>query len=483
MGEELTKSLFLTGLHCVKRLYLTVRSPGAAEPPTEADRYRMEQGRRLGETAREAFPGGVLVGPDPGLAVDETRKALESGADVLFEAAFVSDGCFVRCDVLRRTHAGWDVIEVKASSKVKDEHITDLAFQVMVVESAGLTVSKTFVMHLDREKGRGDPGSLFTLTDVTGPVRDELGAVRDQAAALRRVLQSTVPPDERTNTHCENPPCPFYAPCHEGRPDDDLVFLPGIRRTAVVRFRDEGIETIRQIPADAKLTPAQHRARQVVSNGAPFLSAGLREALAAVRFPAHFVDFETAAPAVPLHTGLGPYESFPFQWSDHVLVSPDSEAVERSYLHDGKGDPREEFARTLFEATEDAQKVVFYSPYELSTLKALAVAGVPLARELVERFTQKGFDLLTVVREHVYFETFRGSFSIKAVLPAVVPGLSYQGLAIKSGETAAIKYLELTSDGLSSAARQETRRALLEYCALDTLAMVRLYKRLTELAP
>lgn len=263
---------------------------------------------------------------------------------------------------------------------------------------------------------------------------------------------------------------------------DDIVFLPGIRRDAVLRFSTAGIDTIKELPTGAKLTSAQERAVAVVRFGEPYVGEGLGDALGQILFPAAFVDFEAAARAIPLIPGLRPYESLPFQWSCHILEHSGAEPVHREFLQTGPGDPRPGFVASLIDAVRDARSLVFYSSYELTTVSALAKAGFPEASELVFAFSSRGVDLLKIVREHIYLEEFSGSFSIKKVLPALVSDLGYGGLAIQDGETASMEYARMVSGAVTDEEAARIADNLRDYCRLDTLAMVRLYQKLSDLA-
>ena len=178
---RLSKSRFVTGWQCEKLLWWTVHEPDALElQPDKVLQDLFDQGRLVGELARERFPGGVLV-DHPHHAYAErlasTAAAVDAGARAIFEASFEAGGVFAAVDVLLRDAGGWTLIEVKSSSQVKDEHIVDAAVQTWVLRQAGIPVTRVEVMHLNREYRHPDGGELFTRADVTGRVEEFLPGV------------------------------------------------------------------------------------------------------------------------------------------------------------------------------------------------------------------------------------------------------------------------------------------------------------------
>ncbi len=450
----------------------------------------MVTGQEIGRLARQLYEGGVLIQVSPTdheQAVAETERLIGSGAETLFEAAFQADDLVVRCDILSKVGGSWDLVEVKSSTKIKDEHVEDIAFQALVLQRAGISVGRLFLCHLDSSQERGEapvpPSQLFHLEDVTDGARALLPQVEDWAKEFYRIAEGQLEPDVRTNLHCVSPSrCPFYEHCHVQRPEHDIVTLPSIRAKAVTEFREQGYESILDIPEEAKMQPLQRRAWEVVRFDRPHIGKGLAHALSAIQFPAHFIDFEAVAPAIPLFPGTRPYQTLPFQWSDHQLSHPGAEPDHAEFLHTAPGDPRAAFADSLLQRIRSAATVVFYSSYELTTVRGLAASAVPGADELVEILESRGFDLYKLVKDEVYHADFRGSFSIKKVLPALVPELSYDGLEIKDGDTAAVEYLRMHAPGTVDAESKKIAQNLLTYCKLDTLAMVELYRALSELA-
>jgi Domain of unknown function(DUF2779) len=209
--------------------------------------------------------------------------------------------------------------------------------------------------------------------------------------------------------------------------------------------------------------------RDAVTAGSRFHDPAIAAALAKAEFPVHFVDFETFMPALPVFAGTRPYQTIPFQRSNHVL-STDRRVSHSEFLHDGRDDPRRLFVETLLAAAGDGGSVLVYSGYEEACLRGLEAALPDLALRLAQ-LRARLFDLHPVIRAHIYDPAFHGSFSIKTVLPALAPHLGYDDLEIGDGLLASLAYEELRDPNTSSVRAAELRANLLAYCGRETEAM------------
>jgi hypothetical protein len=241
-----------------------------------------------------------------------------------------------------------------------------------------------------------------------------------------------------------------------------------------------GIEDIRDIPIEfTGLNATQQRVRDCVVNDHIYLDADIVKELNQLEYPIHFLDFETFNPALPLYVGTSPYKVIPFQWSNHIL-SEDGSIRHEEFLHDGFDDPREEFARTLLQTLGNEGSIVVYSSFEAARIKELIQVLPHLSDELRE-LLPRIVDLLKLVRAYCYHPEFHGSFSIKSVLPALVPDLSYGDLEINDGGLASVAYAEIVNPDTKQERRDHLRKCLLDYCERDTEAEVRLYQTLKSM--
>jgi hypothetical protein len=248
----------------------------------------------------------------------------------------------------------------------------------------------------------------------------------------------------------------------------------------VRRLIAQGIYDIRDIPADALDSESQLRVRRVTLAGQPELLPGATRQLRALAWPRYYLDFECIQFALPVWAGTRPYQQLPFQWSCHVQTQPDGLA-HYEFLDDSGSDPRRRFAQTLLAACGDAGPIIVYNQaFETRVVRGLAGLLPDLSEPLLA-LAARMFDLLPVVRDNYYHPDMRGSWSIKRVLPCLVPELSYTRLGrVHDGLQAQAGYLELIAAGQDAAGREALRRDLLSYCELDTLAMLKIVERLCE---
>ena len=484
-SPRLSKSRFVSGLQCLKRLWWEVHERDAVEfEPDPATQARMTTGIHVGAVARDYVPGGLLIDEahnQYGRRIAATHRALDRGARVVYEAAFSRGNVFVAVDILERIRQGFVLTEVKSTTSVKDEHVPDVAVQAHVLRKAGLPVVRMEVMHLNRECRHPDLSNLFVREDVTDQVEERLRTVPRQVAAQLAALRGPLP-DVEPGDHCRVPyECPFMMRCWEPVPPHHVSTLYRIGRRAA-ELIEQGYETIDELPDELRLNAVAARQARAVKTGVPVVEPGLAEVLSSLESPIAFLDFETVQPAIPVWPGCRPYDQVSAQLSCHVLGRR-SGLAHHEWLADGPGDPRPEIAERLLDACRSAGTVLAWSSFEKQRIAELAEAVPHRAaelRELAARIT----DFLALVRTHFYHPDFCGSFSMKSVLPVLVPELSYKGMEVADGALATVELerLLLSDPPLDRAERIRLRAALLAYCHQDTLGMVRVLERLKALA-
>lgn len=487
---RLSKSKYISGLQCHKRLYLDINQPYLATPPDAGTQAILDMGTEVGELARRRFHGGRLVTagyrqPEAALAQTAALMADES-VPAIYEAAIMADGVLVRVDVLERVRAeggataGWRLIEVKSSTKVKDVHLDDLALQRHVLAGAGLNIVDCHLMRINTAYtyggGEVDLNELFAIEELSSIVLERQVTVPDRIAAMKAMLLLPVAPAIDPDRHCFTPyECPFWAHCTSQKPARWIFHLPGAKQIAS-QLAEQGVVTIDEIPDGTKLSAVQHKVKENVE----WVSAKLETALKTVRFPVHHLDFETVMLAVPRFAGTRPYQALPVQWSNHI-EQDSGELVHHEFLHTGETDPRRSLAEALLDSLGSKGSICVYSPYEKSVIEQLA-EFLPELRAALKALVKRIWDLHPIVKEHYYHPGFGGSYSLKEVLPALVPSLRYDDLSIREGGQAASEYYKMVfveTDWIEKAKIQE---ALLAYCKRDTLAMVELRRILGEKA-
>ena len=489
-APTLSKSKYMAGCQCVRRVWLACRAPELASKPDPAKQAIFDLGHEVGRCAHRLFPHGVLVSQaawEHGEAIERTRALLADPAvPAIFEAAFEHAGVRIRADVLERLPGGrFGLREVKASTRVKAEHVDDCAVQQHVLEGCGLRIASVELVHVNpeyvREAGEIDWPAFFVRADLTREAAAALPGVRERLPRLHAVVRAPSAPEIEPSGHCFVPyDCEFRDHCTREKPDDWIFHLPWIKKQFET-LRAAGIERIVEIPDEHPLPGLHYRIREALRSGKLRVEPGLLEALREAGPPAHYLDFETTNPAIPLYVGTRPYETIAFQWSLHT-DDGNTSLRHHEFLADGAVDPRREFAETLIAALSgDDAPVLVYSSYESTQLDRLADLYRDLAPALC-RIRDRLFDLLPVVRGHLYHPDFAFSFSIKSVAPVLAPGLNWNDLdTIAEGASASAAFAALAAGLPPAVERDRLRAALRAYCARDTLALVRVHKALREM--
>lgn len=488
---HLTKSRFIAGRQCERRLWFEWHDPVPHRKQTPAQ----AAGDEIGRAARLTIPGGVLVDFPPGQharAVERTRELINDAAvPAIFEGAFEFERTRIRVDILERVSGGqWLLKEVKAGTQPQAYHFWDAAVQAYVLRQCGLQLNAAFIVQLNRDYLLGHAGidyaRLFAEHDVTDEVLKRLEAIPPLIGSQLAVLEQDGAPAVEPSGHCFEPfPCEFWDQCTATKPHDWVFHLPRFSAEKMDELAAEGIEAISEIPEDFPLSKTQDRVRQVHVSGRGYVAPELRDALSGLSERAAYLDFESMMPAVPVYEGTRPYTKFPFQWSLHYRDG--GELSHREFLAKGDVDPRRDFCESLIETLASMRPagIAVYSPYESTTLSQLGKIFPDFAHALLA-ISHDLVDLLAVVRRHVYLPGFKGSFSIKRVGPALDPRFTYDDLkdtGVSGGSEAASVFERLvTGRLLPGETDQGLRAALLQYCERDTLALVRVHDALQSLA-
>jgi hypothetical protein len=486
-GHFLSKSKILAGWQCQKRLWLSVHDPGKGHITPSMERA-FQVGHEVGDLARRLFPGGVLIGHDQELSKaleDSARVAARPGPFTLYEGTFRHEGVLIRADVLIRNEDGRvRLVEVKSSTSVKPVNHVDCAVQAWVLAGNGLPPDVVELAHIDNRfvyPGHDDYAGLLVCADLTDKIRSMLDNVPDWIATDRGMLKGPIP-DIRIGPQCRNPyDCEFLPFCTPPQPDYPVGRLPGGGKV-VWELIEAGVDDIREIPPGRLTSEIQEWVREVTVAGIPDLKPAAAEAIAALGWPRYYFDFETVNFAVPLWAGTRPYQALPFQWSCHVQ-HPDGRLEQRGWLASGEGPPMRECAETLLAALGEEGPVIVYTSFEKGVLETLA-GLFPELTDRLQAVAERLYDLHPLTRANYYHPDMRGSWSIKAVLPTVAPELDYESIGeIREGMAASDAFLELMDPDLPPERRAAVRQALTGYCALDTLAMVRLAEALQRGLP
>ena len=324
MPNYLTKSNYLNGIQCHKRLWYEENNRDKKSDTTISQQRIFDQSKKVGILARDHFPEGLLITAiAPPNSVEQTEKAIREGNSRIFEASFIFNDVLVRCDILEQDSKSWQITEVKASTSVKEEYLQDLAVQKYVLTGQGLSISKTQLMFINnKDCVYPDMSNLFTIEDVTDQVDSLMDNVPDHIEKFKTILGRDVEPNVLIGEHCDKPnPCPFKAHCWKAVPKKSIFTIPGLRWNKKNELIEMGVFNIFDLPTDFPLSEKQQMYVNSILDGQPEIdNAAIQRLIADLEYPIHFLDFETDNPAIPRFDGLHPYQQFPFQYSCHVCI-------------------------------------------------------------------------------------------------------------------------------------------------------------------
>jgi hypothetical protein len=481
----------MRGWQCTRNLWLYNYRKDLLPEGCSAQQQIFVQGQELGRLAWECFPDGVLIEADHlhiGDALTATTKALSGKTKSIYEATFSYNGVIARADIIAAATGGkWDLMEVKSSTSVAEQHLQDIALQRYVLEGAGIKLRRVYVMLINTAYVRhGDinPAQLFIREDITRETADLQDDIRTNLAAFKKLLGKRTEPAIDIGPQCSSPyPCDFIPYCWKHVPECPVFDLPRINKNKLALLMDKGILDIKKIPADFPLSKNQSRAVSVIKSGKPVIDTAAIEAdLKDLVYPLYFLDFESINPPVPPYDGLRPYQQLVFQASLHVQQKPKARIEHYEYLGDGKTDPRPGMVEFLISRMgRKGSIIVFNKSFEMTRIKELAKDFPKQSKQLLP-LNDRIWDLaLPFQQGHYVHPGFACSYSIKKVLPALVPGMSYENLEVTNGGDAQNAYLSLMQCNLPIKERKRIRKALKIYCGQDTLAMVRILAVLNKI--
>ena len=480
----LSKSRLISAWQCLKRVHLEKHHPeyGVITPQV---RSLWATGHEIGAIAQQLYgtrdSAEIEFDRRVGLMLAKTRRLFDGGADFpIFEATFRHEGVLVRVDVLMPDAGGWRMIEVKASTSVKDYHVLDCAIQDWVLRNSGIDVTGVSLAHVNNRfvyPGNGDYDGLLVEHDLTDEVRTLEPAVVELVARAREAVTGPRP-DVNVGAHCSSPyDCQFMEFCWPTNFDYPIAGLGG-GKAKLGEYVALGYRDIRDVPAELITAETQQRVHRVTCSGEPELLDGARRALEGLAYPRYYLDFETVAPAVPFWAGTRPYGAIAIQWSCHIEEAP-GQFRHEEFLDLSGEPPMRSLVLQLIECLGNDGPVFMWTRYEEGVLKNLVELYPDLAAP-VSKIIDRLFDLHPVVKENYYHPKMLGSWSIKAVMPTVNPDMDYAKLeGIREGTAASEAFIEAIQPDVSAARKAELEAQLRRYCRFDTEAMVEIVRFLT----
>lgn len=497
VSSRISKSRFINYLQCPKKLWLDTYHPELAD---EMDQTVFKNGSMVGQLAQDLFPGGTLVefnSENPNNIknmIKQTQELINSGQDIIYEAAFSHNDLLAICDIIVKVSDSvnncYDIYEVKSSTELKDVYVYDLAFQQHVLTLCGIKVRNAYLVHINNQYERQGPlniEKLFTIEKVTDQAQNLQTEISDTLPHVFDLLEMKEEYQCDIGPHCSNPyACQYETYCWNHIPQMSVFDISGLRSKKKFECYNNGIVSFKDLVTnDIKLSEKQQVQVDAELNGIEIINKPAIQAfLSSLSYPLYFLDFETFMTPVPPFDGIKPYQQIPSQYSLHYICHENGELNHKEFLAKEGKDPRFNLAQRLVEDIPSHACILAYNmSFEKGVIENLATQFPELCDQLMVIYDNI-LDLMEPFRAKAYYKKeMQGSYSIKAVFPALFPNnpeLSYDKLGlIHDGSQAMNAYASLME--LPKEERALVRQSLLEYCKLDTLAMVRIWEKLKRI--
>ena len=488
---KLSKSTFIRGLQCEKSLYLYKHHSNLRDPIPSSRQAIFDTGTEIGLMAQKLFPKGADASPEHytkiGESVEKTAKLIEAGETIIYEATFIYDDVLVALDILVKDKEGWKAYEVKSSTSVSETFVKDAAIQYYVITNAGIELKDIAIVHINNKYVRGrkiDIHQFFKIQSVYAEVMEFLPNVAEKVARFKEVIAQPEVPEVEIGPHCSNPyDCDFRGNCWKHIPENSVFDIANLRTNKKFELYNQGIVAYHQIDLEsATLTDSQRLQVQSELLGMTAINCeAIRKFTYGLKHPLHFLDFETINPAIPVFEGSRPYQQIAFQYSLHMQLTPYAPVTHKAYLANPKGDPRLKLVQQLIQDCDEEGDILVYNiGFERGQLYGLATLFPQYEEQLID-IASRLKDLMIPFRNKWYYSPkLKGSYSIKDVLPVLLPEMSYDNLEIKEGGTASSTFLSMVK-GTFEGDAEKVRQQLLDYCELDTWAMVKIFQHLKGL--
>jgi hypothetical protein len=488
----LSKSNFIKYHTCPSYFWLWMhkRDLIPEESSEEVIKNRLEQGNEVERYARQLFPCGVMVNTYGEKAQGDTQKLVADGTKVIFQATVLtSNRLLAMVDILERDGDGWKLYEVKSTNDVnKDKHIPDTAFQRIAFETAGYKITSVSIIHMDKTfVRRGEPmdaHKLMVIENVDDEVNAILPTIRDEISLALEKMQTGEEPTAcpcRLESRANH--CPTFAYFNNDVPEYSVYDIARLRGKKLAELVDADIFELADVPDDFPLSSNQKFQVDVEKKGEVTQDIpAIKRELEALEFPLYFLDYESVNPALPFMDSGSPYQQIVFQYSLHILDSPDTELRHEEYLsHDGSIESLRKLAASLRKAIGATGNVIVWSKsFECARNREIGCM-LPEYKEFMDDVNSRVYDLKDIFSKNYYVDpAFHGSNSIKDVLPVLAPHLSYKELDIGKGDLASVRWFD-SIIGDKKGDVEKVCSDLLVYCGLDTMAMVEIYRKLISL--
>jgi len=480
---QLTKSDFLKYKQCASFAWFIKNKPNiltdqVIDPFVQG---LIDQGAEVEEWAKKLFPDGVSVRAFNEAAVATTQELIRAGKKTIFQATFADDELYAMIDVLQWNDLfqAWDIYEIKSSSsqedretgRPKNEHIDDAGFQRILLQRLGMRVANVYLIQLNKKyikAGDINVKQLFTTEEITDQLIELEAAHNIEIADALKTIHSR---SEPTSCDCKykarKKHCGAYRHLYPSTPEYAVYDLHkiGLSKRLLADMVNQDIIAMEDIHDVSKFKTMKLWQWQTYINDEEIIDQdGIRSELEALTYPLYFLDYETLPSAIPKYDGTWPHQQVVFQYSLHIIEYEGAPIIHKEYLHASTEPPMEAIAYNLRnDIGDNGSVVVWYKPFEVPRTKELA-SSVPEYSSFLLALADRIYDLMDIVTKGYYHhKDFRGSASIKAVLPVMCPELSYKTLTVQNGGQAMTTYRDLIFSDVHKGREEAIIKDLLAY--------------------
>lgn len=481
----LSKSKYCRAKRCNKMLWLDKNMPEVAGPKDNETVF--ENGHKVGEIAKGLFGAYVDIpfSKDLSSMVTATEKHLQNGAKVITEASFAYGNNFCSVDILKNVGDSVEIYEVKSTTGIEDIYYDDVSYQMYVLNNAGYNVSKVCLVHLNKEYircGDLDLNQLFVIKDVTDVACVRQIEIEHKIKEINEYMQNTEEQHQEMTINCFD--CGYMNFCTRHLPKNNVLDIAIMRKNKKIELYNKGIVSFKDILSESINDKYKQQIEFELYNLEPHIDKEqVRDFMQTLSYPLYFLDFETYNPPIPEYNGTHPYMKIPFQYSLHIIDKENGMLKHKEFLAKAGSDPRRNFVESLVENVPDNVCVLVYNmTFEKTIIKQMALQHPDLKEHLM-KIHDNIKDLMVPFATRAYYtKEMQGAYSIKKVLPALFPddpSLDYNKLeVVHKGDEASKIFSSLADKPYDE--QQVIRKALLEYCKLDTYAMVKIFEKLKE---
>ena len=482
----LTKTDFIQYLNCPESLWL------AKNKPKFFDKYKgkfslfleklIKEGYEVEEYAKRLFPLGIELPENS--SPEHTSKQLQTNNNIFFQPSFITDDNeFARIDILEKLNNNtYHLYEIKSATSVKKEKLEDACFQKYVLNECGYKVSKVFIIHLNKEyikNGEIVPEDLIEIIDVTEQIGSIYSSTVNKIKAASNYINKRTIIENRCSCRYKTRSnhCDTFKYFNKDVPEFSIYEIERISSSKITQLVDNNQLSILDIPLNFALNPKQKAQVESVRQMETLVNSdNIHDVLSNLKFPLHFIDYETYASAIPKADGISPHKHLVFQVSIHTL-NEYNEIKHFEWLGDRIEMPTDMIHKMKSFTGQTGTFISWYAPFEKGRNNDM-IQWLPEFKSYLDFINNNMFDLMSIFKEDYIDYRFHGSASIKKVLPVLCPQFSYDNLEVQDGTMALDTWGRMVTESNSTIDIEQTKLNLLEYCKLDTLAMVEIYNKL-----